>query len=240
VTNREWLSCSDPQLMLKVLRGSGNDDDRKWRLFAVACSRRVWPRLSKGVHRLVEVAERLADGSADRKELERAARAPGALSGWNWNLDLLHWLRFRRVLQGAAPVQHVSEAAALLVTGERESGVEELLPALWWSVKRGRRGAERRGQCGLLRCIFGNPFRAAPASDPDWFTWDGGLVAKLAEAAYAERQPPSGVLDNARLMVLADALEEAGCADAELLWHLRDGGPHVRGCHAVDLLLNKR
>jgi hypothetical protein len=38
---------------------------------------------------------------------------------------------------------------------------------------------------------------------------------------------------------LADALEEAGCADADLLGHLRGPGPHARGCWAVDLLLEK-
>jgi hypothetical protein len=41
------------------------------------------------------------------------------------------------------------------------------------------------------------------------------------------------------LPVLADALEEAGCSEAELLGHLRGLGPHVRGCWAVDLLLGK-
>ena len=42
-----------------------------------------------------------------------------------------------------------------------------------------------------------------------------------------------------RLAVLFDALEEAGCDDAEILNHLRSPGPHVRGCWAVDLLLGK-
>jgi hypothetical protein len=42
-----------------------------------------------------------------------------------------------------------------------------------------------------------------------------------------------------RLPVLADALEDAGCADADLLGHLRGPGPHVRGCWAVDLILGK-
>jgi hypothetical protein len=50
---------------------------------------------------------------------------------------------------------------------------------------------------------------------------------------------PSGHLDPARLAVLADALEDAGCADADLLGHLRGPGPHIRGCWAVDLLLGK-
>jgi hypothetical protein len=42
-----------------------------------------------------------------------------------------------------------------------------------------------------------------------------------------------------RLAVLADALEEAGCADALLLAHLRSPGPHVRGCFALDAVRGK-
>ena len=41
------------------------------------------------------------------------------------------------------------------------------------------------------------------------------------------------------LPILADALEDAGCADAAILDHCRGPGPHVRGCWAVDLLLGK-
>ena len=47
-------------------------------------------------------------------------------------------------------------------------------------------------------------------------------------------------LDNARLAVLADALEESGCADAALLGHLRSGGDHYRGCFAIDLLTGRQ
>ena len=45
--------------------------------------------------------------------------------------------------------------------------------------------------------------------------------------------------DYGGLPVLADALEEAGCTDADLLAHCRSGGGHLRGCWAVDLLLGK-
>jgi len=69
--------------------------------------------------------------------------------------------------------------------------------------------------------------------------WNAGAVRRLAEAAYAERQLPAGALDPARLAVLADALEEAGCTDADILGHLRAAAPHARGCWAVDLLLGK-
>jgi hypothetical protein len=39
--------------------------------------------------------------------------------------------------------------------------------------------------------------------------------------------------------VLADALEDAGCTDQEMLNHCRSPGVHVRGCWAVDLTLGK-
>jgi hypothetical protein len=91
---------------------------------------------------------------------------------------------------------------------------------------------ELAANCDLLRCIFGNPFHPQPVLDSSILAWNGGTVPKLAQAVYEER-----AFD--RLPVLADALEDAGCADAELLGHLRGPGPHVRGCWAVDLLLGK-
>jgi hypothetical protein len=79
--------------------------------------------------------------------------------------------------------------------------------------------------------VFGNPFRPS-APDPAWLAWGGGAVRRLAQGIYEER-----AFDD--LPVLADALEEAGCDQADLLAHLRRPGPHVRGCWAVDLLLGK-
>jgi hypothetical protein len=83
----------------------------------------------------------------------------------------------------------------------------------------------------LLRHVFGNPFRPLPV-EPGWLARDGGAVRKLAQGLYDE-----GAFDH--LPVLADALEEAGCTEAKLLGHLRGGGPHVRGCWAVDRVLGK-
>ncbi len=91
---------------------------------------------------------------------------------------------------------------------------------------------EERAQCGLVRDIFGNPFRPV-ALDPAWLAWNDGTVPKLAQAIYDER-----AFD--RLPLLADALEDAGCTDAEILAHCRGPGPHVRGCWVVDLLLEKK
>jgi hypothetical protein len=83
-------------------------------------------------------------------------------------------------------------------------------------------------QAGFLRDIFANPFRPA-AFDPAWRT---PIVRRLAEAIYDER-----AFD--RLPILADALEEAGCANADILSHLRGPGPHVQGCWVLDLVLGK-
>jgi hypothetical protein len=93
-----------------------------------------------------------------------------------------------------------------------------------------------RVEADLLRDIFGNPFRTVRLAR-QWLTPD---VVALARAAYEERLLPRSELDGARLGVLADALEEAGCWDQGVLDHLRGCGPHVRGCFAVDALLGQR
>src|SRR5262249_11883768 len=83
------------------------------------------------------------------------------------------------------------------------------------------RDAEYAGQTCLLRDIFGNPFHVVSVA-PSWLRWNDAVIVRLAQAAYNERILPTGTLDNARLAVLADALEEAGCTDAQILGHLRD------------------
>ncbi|HUR54872.1 MAG TPA: hypothetical protein VMZ71_12120, partial [Gemmataceae bacterium] len=79
-----------------------------------------------------------------------------------------------------------------------------------------------------LRDIFGNPFRPVKV-DPSWLT---SIVIALAEGIYAER-----AFD--RLPILADALQAAGCDNADVLSHCRGEGPHVRGCWVVDLLTGR-
>jgi hypothetical protein len=94
---------------------------------------------------------------------------------------------------------------------------------------------EASAQATLLRDIFGNPFR--PVSfNPAWRT---PTVVALATAAHDNRILPAGTLDTDRLAVLADALEDAGCDNAEILDHCRGDGPHVRGCYVIDLLLGR-
>ena len=73
MTEAEWAACQEPQLMLEFLRGSGRASERKLRLFAVACCRRIWDFLLDGRSReAVEVGEQYADGRANQELLVRA------------------------------------------------------------------------------------------------------------------------------------------------------------------------
>jgi hypothetical protein len=85
----------------------------------------------------------------------------------------------------------------------------------------------------LLRDLFGPfPFREVPI-DPAWLASNDGVVGKLAASIYEGR-----VFE--RMPILADALEEAGCGNQEMLMHCRQQGqPHARGCWLLDDILGK-
>jgi hypothetical protein len=87
----------------------------------------------------------------------------------------------------------------------------------------------RADECSLLRELFGNPTENTSHYGPRWRT---GQVQVLAQGMYDAR-----AFD--RMLVLAAALEEAGCTDVRLLEHLRGPGPHARGCWALDIVLGK-
>jgi hypothetical protein len=76
------------------------------------------------------------------------------------------------------------------------------------------------------------PFRVSPIP-PIVLTWNGSIVRRIAQSIYDDH-----TFD--RLPILADALEEAGCTDADILAHCRQPGEHVRGCWVVDLVLGKK
>jgi len=94
---------------------------------------------------------------------------------------------------------------------------------------------ERRVQAALLRDILGPlPFRPLPRVPGSVLSWNDGCVVKLATAIDEGRE-----FTPERMGVLADALEDAGLKDEEVLRHCRQEGVHVRGCWVVDRLLGK-
>ncbi len=87
----------------------------------------------------------------------------------------------------------------------------------------------RRTQADLIRCVFGNPFRPV-TFDPQWRT---STAIALAKGMYDSR-------DFSPMPILADALQDAGCENADILNHCRDEkATHVRGCWVVDIVLGK-
>jgi hypothetical protein len=94
-----------------------------------------------------------------------------------------------------------------------------------------------RGKTVERKCPCCDGTGRLPGVNPSWLT---PIVLALARVAYDERDPARGLLDPQRLLVLADALEEAGCTDQAILDHLRGPGPHVRGCWVLDMLLGKQ
>jgi hypothetical protein len=240
MNEQQWLSATDPQQMLEWLRNSGKASERKLRLFAVACCRRIWHLLTDGrSRRAVEVAECLVNGQAVSDErLAEARLAPyyeGHLQPGPVNIfacDAAALLNLPDA-EGAAYLVAQNAISALLQAPwmENRSDPEEHIEAA------AAANDERCCQAALIRDLFGNPFRPLPPLDPSSLDCKGGAVVHLARAVYEERLLPEGRLDPARLAALADALEEGGYDTEEILAHLRSPGPHVRGCYVVDAIL---
>ena len=215
MTESEWLECTDTRVMLPILpvKASG----RKRRLFGCGCVRSVWDALDGEwafVRKAVEMAEGLAEGVACEADVESFVRVTTE----------------RLPYQSRCGPDHTDFAALLL--DQDASHVPG--NAAYFTLAR-ISGWGMGEQCNLLRDIFGNPFRPVTIN-PEWQT---PTVSSLAAAASDNRILPIGTLEPARLAVLADALEEAGCNSGDILSHLRSPGPHVRGCWGVDLLLGK-
>jgi hypothetical protein len=231
MTEAEWLACEDPTPMLWFLKGKVSD--RKLRLFAAACCRKL--DLSTAGYAAVRVAEAFADGRRPREALDDARRAiehprgrrepPDATADAPLALTQSGLSAFDGALQAAAHAARLVGAWPVRRTWQVRGTDQEQAAA-----------AERCYQADILRCVVGHPFRRpAPVS-----AWRNPTVDELAQTAYDARSYDlPRPLDPDRLAVLADALEDAGCTDAALLEHCCGSGPHVRGCWVVDLILGK-
>jgi hypothetical protein len=224
MTEEEWLAATDPTPMLEFLRGKASN--RKLRLFAVACCRRI-PAVDSYDHgaAALGLAERLAEGgatNAERRQMRLSLQSPRP-----WVPSLLDILAgsastaATRTSGAVSVAQAASEVPIGRLLGRGGSGTQN---PEWRSAANN----ELVAQTLLLKDIFGNTFRPVIV-DPAWLT---STVLTLAEGIYADR-----AFD--RLPVLADALQDAGCENADVLAHCCGDGPHVRGCWVVDLILGK-
>jgi hypothetical protein len=245
MTEEQWLVCDNAHHMIWALfsrsRG-GRIKDERFRRVGIACCRRVAAALPGGSSPALDILEdfidsrdsaRLADArKAHGAAMKAGAEAPFGEQARRWAAAAVIQCARGKPTMAALANQKALGAMAEIKAAEGGWGTDKRKDIARY---RAAEHAELAVQAALVRDIFGNPFRPVSV-DPAWLT---PTVVSLVQAAYDERPLPSGELEPARLAVLADALEEAGCTDAEILTHLRSPGPHVRGCWALDLVLGK-
>jgi hypothetical protein len=221
MTESEWLACDNLFFLWWYLRYRSNK--RKSRLYTVACCRQIWHLfVESACRRAIEVSERFADRLASREELIRAKRdAEAARSDWEAKSSVPPGISLEAV--------ELAFAAAVRTAFNRPdpNDVAQLVQ------EANKTASDLRERQLLLFHDLAGPrlFRPVPVNR-SWLTWNDGVVPKMAQVIYDDRAFE-------RLPLLADALEEAGCDNQEILDHCRSAGEHVRGCWVVDLLLGK-
>ncbi len=229
VTEGEWTATVDAEQLVAALPSESSN--RKLRLFGVGCCRRIWPMLKDSRSRqAIDVVERYADGGATDGELEEAGagaeasfrdlRQETTAAGSEWDREPVVLASSAVWTATVTPTELAEDAYSL---GEHMIGVAAQASAASDSYS-----DESLAQSSLLRDIFGNPFRPV-AFDAAWRT---STAVALAAQMYESREFGA-------MPILADALQDAGCDNPDILNHCRGEGPHVRGCWVVDLVLGK-
>ena len=244
MTEAEWFACGDPVKLLEFV-GRHHTNERKLRLYAVAGCRRVWSFLpDERFRRAVEVAELFADGAVSKKvrskcwkEVDKAQMSIDSATQdqfglmHNWPAaSMAAWMATAAAANAVGATEDFvsPEAELFYLAANPIEGMEYILRERGMDYRVARE-SEWSVHLAFLRDIFGNPFRPTTL-DPAWRT---STAVALATGMYESR-------DFSAMPILADALQDAGCDNEEVLNHCREAGAtHVRGCWVVDLVLGK-
>jgi hypothetical protein len=233
MTDVKWLKCEDPEAMLTVLQNKVSD--RKLRLFACACCHRIAHFVVDDRSRTaIAILEQYADGQASDEQLVVADEANQEMLGRS-GTEAAHDAATYTIACAVGVPQDgpsaVDTTKNARLTAHGAAGTIAIAPDRTQSkrAQQAARKVESRAQAVLLRDIFGNPFRPV-AFAPEWRT---DTAVSLGRQMYDAREFSA-------MPILADALQDAGCDDDDILQHCRDANqPHVRGCWVVDLVLGK-
>jgi hypothetical protein len=259
----EWMACTDPTSMLAFVSDRAGANRLRW--FALACACRVEHLLGAGGAVADFAEESVPRARAALEWMEQATEAEGLpephaprpeirnpnawLDNWAFQipnvsaadhaLKAVYYATRERLFEDyefvwprGSPMGAALEARRAVACKAAGRAPRNAGPP-WHRAWMAAHDAEAIVQAGLLRCILGNLFHPPPVLDPGWIVWQNGTIRKLAQAIYRDY-----AFD--RLPILADALEEAGCTDAEILAHCRQPSEHARGCWVVDLLLGRQ
>jgi hypothetical protein len=244
-----WAGCTNPAEMLGVVGDRlGERELRLWACGMARSNAAVFapppgaevPPAARASRQAVEVVERLLEGGTGPSwaALAQTLRDfdPDPLPGNPHCHPDIGW-GYSWAAAAAAEPDHLvrflsrlveSVAVAAMHTPEVIAGLPPPLQSAMRQYSE-RSAATGASAADLLRCIAGDPFRPA-AFDARWRTPDAVALARAAHDGRAFDGMP----------VLADALMDAGCTDERVLAHLRDPGPHARGCWVLDAVLGLR
>lgn len=252
MTEADWLTSDDPVAMLDYL-ALHQPSDRKLRLFACACY--LTHAQDTGEGEAVRLAEAWADSG-----IPVVRREPRFWSVLAYDAAWAAHNQAEDSRIGSDPHRRVVTAALLReIVGNPFRPVTLPGEDHEWEQPFNRMAFCRR--CGVE---YASDAHRASLTCPPTRSWLTPTVLGIAQEAYDERLP-DGTLDPDRLLILSDALEEAGCDNphcihcvngvwgefedgaaipchcttTHILNHLRSPGPHVRGCWVLDLLLGK-
>jgi hypothetical protein len=230
----DWLAATDPRPMLSFLADRASE--RKFRLFSIACCRRIWPMLvHESSRRCVEVAERYCFGLATLAEMQSVVESARQDPHQRWGGPLEWWA-------GLAAADAAELTCFVIEPGDdgpsvyAQRAAEDVIRAIaddraylgspYFSAPGTPESSDWAALCPVLREIVGNPFVQV-----DWEArWRTKPVCLLGEDIVMHQ-----AFD--RMPHLGDALVEAGCANEAILDHCRQGGGHLCGCWVVDLAL---
>jgi hypothetical protein len=266
MTESEWDSCDEPQVMLTFLRQRGTSD-RKMRLFAVACCRRIWHvMLDARSRKAVEIAELCADGLVTDQELAHARQAACAAAsakirtfGTECLAAMAAWGTLGE--EPGAPSSADREEQAIQEMSARFPG---MLVSLTPREPGAADAAESAAEAIASHAADGPSGRDLPKQvaedtrdrlEEEEQRYQTQLLRDLFGNPFrrpatfdASWRTPS-VMTRAEAMyesrsfdsmsALADALEAAGCAEPSILVHCRSRQEHVRGCWVIDTVLRK-
>jgi hypothetical protein len=236
MTEGEWVTTKLPLYMLREYPHEW--DLRKVRLFWCGCVRRVWELVTdERTRRLVALMEADPGHVVPETEVEAIRHHLNTEQpGYRYCTDTRHpdyWAL--GALLDPPPGPLTALTALAVGAADRVAGNGGLVTGLprgssnsWRQRCDDAETAEKHWQCDLLREIFGNPFRPVCA-ELAWLTSD---VLALARGIYDDK-----AFD--RMPILADALQDAGCDNVNVLDHCREEREHVRGCWVIDMLLGK-